>query len=73
MQHPLQTYKIDIFSESGKDYITWSQYNLNNVCSQPHVNFHDDRTHKPIVNDKKTWTWGVALLLELFKLVELHE
>lgn len=52
MQHPLQTYKIDIFSESGKDYITWSQYNLNNVCSQPHVNFHDDRTHKPIVNDK---------------------
>jgi hypothetical protein len=25
MQHPLQTYKIDIFSETGKDYVTWGR------------------------------------------------
>ena len=33
MQHPLQTYKIDIFSEVGKAHAKWCQYGLNKVCS----------------------------------------
>jgi hypothetical protein len=38
MQHPLQNYKIYIFLQMRKPYVTWCQHNLNKVYNQPHIN-----------------------------------
>jgi hypothetical protein len=52
MQHPLQTYKIYIFSKLGKGYVMRWYPSLNKVYSHPHVIFHGDWTYRPTIYAK---------------------